>query len=86
MIWDLLMVAQDKATKRKNMGIKTFPRKSINEFDGCCFFMTETDSIYQNVHGKLKNSDFRSNSDNYYEDENNSTSIILIESNEQFEE
>jgi hypothetical protein len=86
MIWDLLNISKAKASKRKNAGIVNLPRQVTNEFDGCCYFMTETNSIFQDLHEKLGHGNIQQNSDNYFDEENFSTSVILIESNEYVEE
>jgi len=85
MIWDLLNATKDKASKRKNAGISNFPRQVSNYFDGCCFFLTESNSIYSDLHRALSHGDFANNSDNYFDEDNFSPSVILIESSEQNE-
>jgi hypothetical protein len=86
MIWDLLKVTKAKASKRKNAGIKNLPRQISEKFDGCCSFLTETNSIFQDLHNDIGNGDSQFNSDDYLDEENPSISVILIESNEQNEE
>lgn len=85
MIWDILRITKDRASKRNNAGISNFPRQ-IEKLDGCSFFQSESDSIYQDLHEKLKNNE--NNNDNYFfdDDGNNALSVILIESEEQGEE
>jgi len=86
MIWDLLNVSKAKASKRKNAGIANLPRQVSKDFDGCCFFTTETNSIFRDLHTQLGNGDFQRNSENYFDEDNFSPSVILIESNERNEE
>lgn len=86
MIWDLLNVTKSKASRRKNAGLKSFPRHVTNKFDGLCFFMTDTTSIFQDSHSELSHGDFNTNFDNYFDEENFSPSVVLIESNEQTNE
>lgn len=86
MVWDILNTTKAKASKRKNAGLANFPRKITNNFDGCCFFKTETNSIYQDLHNELGHGDFQRNSDNFLDEDNISTSVILIESSEKTEE
>ena len=83
MIWDLLETTKNSASKRKNAGIMNFPRQISADFNGCCFFESETDSIFQDLHKQLKNKDFTEYNHNYFDDENFSPSVILIESSEQ---
>jgi hypothetical protein len=85
MIWDILNVTKRKASKRKNSGFNTFPRGVTKNFDGCCFFVTETNSIFRELHNELQHGDFDNNSDNYFDEENFAPSVILIESSEQNE-
>lgn len=85
MIWDFLDITKAKASKRKNAGISNFPRQLTKEFDGCCFFMTETNSIYRELHRKFRNGDINNQENNFFDEENFSPSVIIIESNEQTE-
>lgn len=86
MIWDLLDVTKAKASRRRNAGLSSFPRQSTNKFDGLCYFMTDTSSIFQDLHSNLGHGDFNENFDNYFDEENFSPSVVLIESNEQTDE
>lgn len=86
MIWDILEITKAKASKRKNAGISNLHRQITNNFDGCCYFMTEVNSIFNDLHNELGYGDFNRNADNFFDDENVSPSVILIESNEQLEE
>ncbi|MBS3915551.1 MAG: hypothetical protein KG003_13735 [Bacteroidetes bacterium] len=86
MIWELLDVTKAKASKRRNAGLTSFPRLSTNKFDGLCYFMTETSSMFQDLHSDLSHGDFNENFDNYLDEENFSPSVVLIESNEQTDE
>ncbi len=86
MIWDILEATKAKASNRKNAGIKNFPRQVTRNFDGCCFFTAETNSIFSSLHRSLGNDDFSGSSDNFFDEENISPSVILIESGEEFGE
>lgn len=86
MIWDILNITKAKASKRKNAGISSFPRQSTNYFDGLCYFMSDTDSIFNDLHTDLRQGDFTDNFDNYIDEENYSPSVVLIESIEQNDE
>lgn len=86
MVWDILYATKAKASKRKNAGLNNFPRQVTNNFDGCCFFKTETNSIYQDLHDELGHGDFQRNADNFFDQEDISPSVILIESIEQNDE
>ncbi len=86
MIWDILNVTKAKASRRKNAGITNLPRQVTEDFDGCCFFITQSNSIYNDLHQQLGHGDFQANSDNYFDEENFAPSVILIESSEQNEE
>lgn len=85
MIWDILEVTKKKASKRKNAGLNSFPRQVTNNFDGCCFFMTESNSIFSDLHSVLDsdNGNFEVNGEDFFDEENVAPSIILIESSEQ---
>jgi len=85
MIWDFLNITKAKASKRKNAGISSFPRQLTNKFDGCCFFMTETNSIFRDLHREIGNGDGNNHEDEFFDEENFSPSVIIIESNEQTE-
>lgn len=86
MIWDLLDVTKAKASKRKNAGLTSFPRQSTNKFDGLCYFMADTSSIFQDLHSDLGHGGFSENFDNYFDEDNFSPSVVLIESYEQTDE
>ncbi|RYC67559.1 hypothetical protein [Spirosoma sordidisoli] len=86
MMWDFLEVTRNKAIKRKNAGISDLPRQVPMDYDGYCFFETETDSILRDLHNQLGGGDSILNYDNYFDEDNFSPSLILIESNEQNEE
>ena len=83
MIWDLLHVSKGKASRRRNAGLPNFPRQSTNSFDGLCYFATDLTSIFSDLHRELGNGDIKDNAENYFDEENFSPSILLIESNEQ---
>jgi hypothetical protein len=87
MIWDILAITKGKASKRKNAGLKAFPRQTTNSFDGCCCFMTESNSICSDLHSELgnDNGNIENTGDNFFDEENGSPSMILIESTEQNE-
>jgi hypothetical protein len=85
MIWDLLVITKDKASKRNNVGFSSFSRQVSSNFDGCCNFMTETNSIYKDLHELLDRDGFGAKSDNYNDEDNFSASVILIESSNQNE-
>ena len=86
MIWELLDITKAKASRRQNAGLRSFPRQSTNMFDGCCHFLSDTVSIFQDLHGELYHGDFNPNGDNFFDEENFSPSVVLIESNEQTDE
>ena len=85
MMWDILEITKAKASKRKNAGITNLPRQITNNFDGCCFFRSEVNSIFNDLHSELGHGDFNINADNFFDEENVSPSVILIENNEQAE-
>lgn len=87
MIWDIINATKAKASKRKNLGLGSFPRQTINYFDGCCSFTTNTSSIFQDLHEELEFShiNIEKNGTNFFDEENISPSVILIESREEGE-
>ena len=89
MIWDLLRITKDKASKRNNAGLSSFPRQ-IEKLEGCSFFQSESNSIYQDLHEELRNNDNnirKTNNESLFDsNDNNALSVILIESEEQREE
>ena len=86
MIWEILQATKNKASKRKNAGIDNLPRHNTNNFDGCCFFMTDSKSIFTDLHNNLRDHKISNNFDNYFDEENFAPSVILIECDEQNEE
>jgi hypothetical protein len=84
MIWDILIATKDKASKRKNAGLSKFARQSTNKFDGCCFYMSETNSIYRDLHERLLDGNAE-DGDNFFDEDSFATSVVVIESNEEAE-
>lgn len=85
LIWELLKASKSKASKRKNAGLKSFPRQNAKEWDGYCTFKTDRNSVLNDLHDDLKGDNNRENiniDSNLFKDEEPSTSIILIESTE----
>ncbi len=85
MIWEILQATKNKASKRMNAGISNLPRQNTNNFDGCCFFMTDTNSIFSDLHNNLGEHKVGNNFDNYFDEENFAPSLVLIECDEQNE-
>lgn len=85
MIWDILNVTKEKASKRKNSGLANFPRQTTNKFDGCCYFMSEINSVYDDLHKVLKNNSVGDDGNNFDDADSFSTSVVIIESNEESE-
>jgi hypothetical protein len=79
MIWDLIGITYDKATRRMNVGLSDFQRQITAEYDGYCFFHTETDSIFGELHRLLSNSNEERTDEKYIDNENFAPSILLIE-------
>lgn len=79
MIWDLLSVTKNKMTKRKNMGLGSFPRQNTSSFDGCHFMNINSmnNSFYSEIADNLNGEG--NNNDN---EEDGGVSTILIEINE----
>lgn len=82
MVWDLLQITRDKASKRKNIGNRSFDRQTIRGLDGSCSFLTESDSIFADLHSTLAGSGDEIQPD-FIDDNNSGISVILIENNEQ---
>lgn len=82
MIWDLLEITKNKASKRKNSGIKNFPRQNTELFDGICFFLTESSSVYSDLHSAIRDNYSNEKDANFSDQNNPATSIILVESTE----
>lgn len=83
-IWDLIEISKNKASKRKNFGLKNFPRQITKSFDGCCFLQNISDQSFFNDLASDINGDGGEawyHNDNY-EDEEPSASIVFIESSE----
>ena len=85
MIWDLLEIAKDVASRRKNIGISGFPRITSLDSDGFCFFQSESESILSNLHGELQNIDNNIQDFSSFDERNSACSVILIESDEERE-
>jgi hypothetical protein len=85
MVWDLLQITKDKASKRRNSGINNFPRQNTEKFDGICFFLTESNSIYSDLHSTLRENNLNETAENFNDENNPSTAIILIENTDQGE-
>ncbi len=91
MIWEILEATKDKASKRKNAGIENLPRQNINKLDGYCIyqFTANIKSIFSDLHKILdennSNADDYFNGNEFFDEENISPSVILIECNEQNE-
>jgi hypothetical protein len=82
MIWELLQIAKDKASKRHNSGLSSFPRVVSNQLDGCCFFKSTTTSMFDDLHRSLSDSiGSLITADNFF-DENPAPSVVVIESQE----
>jgi hypothetical protein len=82
MIWDLLKITKDKASKRKNIGNGNFDRQTTRDLDGYCSFLTESDSIFTDLHSSLRESQDTIQAD-FVDDNNSGLSVILIENIEQ---
>lgn len=82
MVWDLLQITKDKASKRKNIGNKSFDRQTTRSLDGTCSFLTESDSIFADLQSTVAESGDQNQAD-FVDDNNSGISIILIENNEQ---
>ncbi|MCH6236666.1 hypothetical protein [Cognataquiflexum rubidum] len=85
MIWDLLEIAKEVSSKRKNIGISEFPRITTAESDGLCFFQADAKSILSDFHEKLPNMDNSFQNRSFIDEENRACSVILIESDEENE-
>lgn len=83
MIWDLLIATKEKASRRRNIGLENFSRQSTDQFDGKCFFMTETSSIFEDLHAQLEGENSKIMHDRHVGEEEFSTSVVLIESREE---
>jgi hypothetical protein len=81
MIWDLLEATKTRAIRR-NMRSKPFDRQTINQMDGTCFFVTTQDSIFGELHLSISGSGSDYSNDNFIDEENVGTSLILIESDD----
>lgn len=82
LVWDILKVTKDKVSKRRNSRLMQFPRQVTSNLDGYCFFINETTSIFQDIHEELAYGDFLNKSDDFFDEENISPSVILIECSE----
>jgi len=80
MVWDLLEVTKSKASKRKNMGLTSFPRRNTQSSDGLCFFASSLDSIFSDLHSELSSSLNRGDDNQFIDEENIGISVIVIES------
>lgn len=85
MIWELLLIAGRKASKRKNAGLEEFPRLSTHIADGLCSFITSNrmTSIYADLHRTLRTERSNITADNFFDEENFSPAVIVIESSAQ---
>lgn len=82
MIWDILDATKNKASKRKNAGWNKFPR----QVDGCCYFKSGINSIFQDLHNELSQFDVEIDEKNFFDEKNISPSVVLIECVEQNED
>jgi len=85
MIWDLIEISKSVASRRKNIGLNNFPRQKAYNHDGCCFHKSDiNDSILLDLHKYLDTGDGNNIRDDFNENDSGSTtSLILIECNEQ---
>lgn len=90
MIWEVLEILKDKASRRKNIGISNFPRITTQEADGLCFTKSDRNlaSFFQELQKDLWINGDGGNHEPYFEREeqnDGAPSLILIESSERRE-
>jgi hypothetical protein len=91
MIWDMIAITKEAVFNRQNAGIKKFKRTktydSASDIDGYCYYMSEmseTKSVYDDLHKQLKDSNYSDVNKRIYPDgEEGAISIILIESSKE---
>jgi hypothetical protein len=81
MIWELLAITKKKGSKRKNAGLKAFPRQVTANLDGFFSFASSIeDTYFRDLHlSSQDSSDDRNFDDNFNDQENYSPSVIVIE-------
>lgn len=83
MVWELIEIAEQKAAKRKNMGIGEFSRLNLFESDGLCAFESNSDSIFSGLHQTLSKSDGENGGFDFYDEENIGVSVVVIEGSDE---
>ena len=82
MVWELIEIAKHKAFRRQNMGINSFPRLNPFQSDGLCSFISDSKSIFSDLHRDLRESESKKEGFGIYDDENTGLSVVVIEESE----
>lgn len=80
MIWDLIRIAEGKMSKRKNMGVNSFPRISTLLLDGMSTVISDFSSVIGNA---SKNEVGDNDQQDLYGDDSGGVSVIILESQEE---
>lgn len=86
MIWDIMKITKNVSSRRKYIVSPDFQRQFDAQHNGCCYYMSETNSIFSDLHRELDSGINFTENDNNFDEENGGLSLILIENNEQIME
>lgn len=77
-VWDLIDVAKQKVSRRRNSGLATFPRNSTHTSDGLAFMENTSNSIFYQLSQEVGNGN---NDEEYYiENSDGGIPMLIIES------
>lgn len=85
MIWDILDITKNNTFKRIHTGVEKAPRQIVADGENYCFYLSETESIYGDLHDALERDDNQDNVDfliNFHSKSNKGIPIFLIECND----
>lgn len=85
-VWDLLDLAQGKATRRMNAGYTSFPRGVSSQDDGWISYRSDGGSIFDRLHEMHDSNMIQDYKSSFGDEENPAVSVLLIEAVEGFEE
>lgn len=89
-MWDLIDITKAKASRRKNSGIKSFPRQITKNFDACCYLANvNQESYFNDLNIIVKNNGndgYSDNPENQFSDDSPGVSLIFIEAIETSQE